>query len=291
MKKRFCLVFILVLCCFVPTTLFAESNDAYNLTITCPTSDMDVSLYHVADDDLKLTDAFFSYSIDLNQSTESGWQGVANVLENHILMDGIKEDALASSKSSGEASFNGLDSGIYLIIAGEIEKDGVYYNPQVSLISLSGDLSVNLKYETSNKPVLTSTNLHVLKVWKNDSKKKRPTSIEVSLLKTDDSGNSVVSDKQVLSSDNQWSYTWDNLSSLYKYSVLETQVPSGYTESLIREENTVVLTNTASHKDKPVVNKNEKELPLTGQLWWPVPVLLLVGLVLFGLGRHLRNEK
>ena len=53
----------------------------------------------------------------------------------------------------------------------------------------------------------------------------------------------------------------------------------------------MVLTNTASHKDKPVVNKNEKELPLTGQLWWPVPVLLLVGLVLFGLGRHLRNEK
>ena len=94
----------------------------------------------------------------------------------------------------------------------------------------------------------------------------------------------------VLNSDNQWSTTWDNLSTLYTYRVMETSVPSGYKESCTREKDTIVLTNTGNFTDK-VKDKKDDELPNSGQLWWPVPVLLFVGLVLFGLGRHLKNEE
>ena len=276
MKKGFYFVCISLLCCLLPTTLFAKS-DFMNLDVSCPVSDMQVSLYRVADENYKLTDVFSNYSVDLKQDV----QGAANALENRILMDGIKADASMYSDFSGKASFSSLESGIYLVVAKEVFQDDVFYMPQVSLISLSGDLSVDLKYETSDKP----NRIHVLKVWKKDNKKSRPKSIEVCLLRSD----GIVVDKQVLNSQNQWSYTWDTLSTSYTYSVMETRVPSGYKESCTREKDTVVLTNTGSVTDR--VEKKDDQLPNTGQLWWPVPVLLFVGLVLFGLGRHLKNEE
>lgn len=277
MKKGIYFIFISLLCCLLPTTLFAKS-DLMNLDVSCLVSDMQVSLYRVADENYKLTGVFSNYSVDLKQDV----QGAANALENRILMDGIEADAYATSDSSGKAGFSGLESGIYLVVGKEVESNGVFYMPQVSLVSLSGDLSVDLKYETSNK----ASRIHVLKVWKKDNKKSRPKSIEVCLLRSD----GIVVDKVKLNSDNQWSYTWDSLSTLYTYSVMETSVPSGYKESCYREKDSVVLTNTGSYTDKKKEKKDD-ELAFTGQLWWPVPVLLFVGLVLFGLGRQLRNEK
>lgn len=277
MKKIVYFVFVLLLCCLLPTTLFAKT-DFMNLTVTCPVSNMQVSLYRVADENYNLVDAFSHYSIDLKQDV----QGAANALENRILMDGIEADASNSSDSSYKASFTGLETGIYLVVGKEVFQDGVFYMPQVSLVSLSGDLSVDLKYETSVKP----SRIHVLKVWKRDSKKSRPKSIEVCLLRSD----GIVVDRVVLNSDNQWSTTWDHLSTLYTYRVMETSVPSGYKESCSREKDTIILTNTGNYTDK-VEDKKDEELPNSGQLWWPVPVLLFVGLVLFGLGRHLKNEE
>lgn len=276
MKRIVCFVFLTLLCCFLPMTLFADS-DFMNLVVSCPVSNMQVSLYRVADENYNLVDAFSHYSIDLKQDV----QGAANALENRILMDGIEADASNSSDSSYKASFTGLESGIYLVVGKEVFQDGVFYMPQVSLVSLSGDLSVDLKYEMSDKP----SRIHVLKVWKKDNKKSRPKSIEVCLLRSD----GIVVDKVVLNSDNQWSYTWDNLSTSYTYSVMETSVPSGYKESCSREKDTIILTNTGNFTDK--VEKKDEVLPNSGQLWWPVPVLLFVGLVLFGLGRHLKNEE
>ena len=277
MKRIVCFVFLTLLCCFLPMTLFADS-DFMNLDVNCPVSDMQVSLYRVADENYKLVDSFSHYSIDLKQDV----QGAANALENRILMDGIEADASVTSDSLSTASFTGLSSGIYLVVGKEVFQDGVFYMPQVSLVSLSGDLNVDLKYETSDKP----SRIHVLKVWKKDNEKSRPKSIEVCLLRSD----GIVVDKVVLNSDNQWSYTWDNLSTSYTYSVMETSVPSGYKESCTREKDTIVLTNTGNFTDK-VKDKKDDELPNSGQLWWPVPVLLFVGLVLFGLGRHFKNEE
>lgn len=276
MKRIICFVFLTLLCCFLPMTLFADS-DFMNLVVNCPVSNMQVSLYRVADENYNLVDSFSRYSIDLKQDV----QGAANALENRILMDGIEADASNSSDSSYKASFTGLETGIYLVVGKEVFQDGVFYMPQVSLVSLSGDLSVDLKYEMSDKP----SRIHVLKVWKKDNKKSRPKSIEVCLLRSD----GIVVDKVILNSDNQWSNTWEHLSTSYTYSVMETTVPSGYKESCTREKDTIVLTNTGNFTDK--VKKKDEVLPNSGQLWWPVPVLLFVGLVLFGLGRHLKNEE
>ena len=91
MKKflRTLLCFIFIAC--LGTTVFADSTSS--LTISCPVEGMSLSLYRVANfdgDAFTLTPVFSHYPVSLDQKDQEGWQGVANVLENHILADGIQ---------------------------------------------------------------------------------------------------------------------------------------------------------------------------------------------------------
>ena len=177
-----------------------------------------------------------------------------------------------------------------------------------------------LKFEKNDKPGKPEepeeeeeTKIHVLKVWKQDQEKERPDSIVVELLQTDVEGNTTVVDRQTLTKENQWSYTWKNLSTLMRWSVSEAEVPKGYTVAVTREGNTVVLTNTAKKPGNPdgevnppskkptdkttnktvkkTTDKTSDKLPQTGQLWWPVLVLLFAGAICLLVGRVLRDRK
>ena len=130
---------------------------------------------------------------------------------------------------------------------------------------------------------------------------------------TDVEGNTTVADRQTLTKENQWSYTWKNLSTLMCWSVSEAEVPNGYTVAVTREGNTVVLTNTAKKPGKSdgevnppskkptdkttnkttdkTSDKTSDKLPQTGQLWWPVLVLLFAGAICLLVGRVLRDRK
>ena len=278
MKRKFCRVIVCFLALFFFSFTTIKADTLGSLIVSCPQESMSVSLYRVADTEYNLVGSFSKYSVSLKEEDLSG---VANVLEDHILKDHIQPDYTSVSQSDKNAVFTGLDSGIYLIVPSTSKE----YTFQCSFVSIIDDSEITsvLKYESKN----TSSYIHVLKVWKQDSKKQRPTSISVDLLQTDAKGNTKVFDTQVLNAQNEWSYTWQDLSTDYSYRVLETKVPNGYKESLAREKNTVVLTNTAD-KTKHDKEKNEEDLPLTGQLWWPVPLLLFAGMSLYGLGKHLR---
>lgn len=205
----------------------------------------------------------------------------------------------------------------------EIQEDGKtqIYEPQTALIALPDDsqgtsegkdpyqVTAVLKFEKNDKPEEPKTKVHVLKVWKQDQEKDRPDSIEVDLLQTDAEGKTKVVDRQTLTKENQWSYTWENLSAQMRWSVSEAEVPKGYTVAVSREGNTVVLTNTAKKPGKPngetnppskkptdkttnkTTDKTSDKLPQTGQLWWPVLVLLFAGAICLLVGRVLRDRK
>lgn len=175
----------------------------------------------------------------------------------------------------------------------------VLYTPQVALIALPDaapgtdpyQVTGVLKYEKKEWQTETKRKLHVLKVWKQDTEKSRPASIEVELLRTDANGNTTVADRQVLKKDNQWSYTWEDLSAQAQWSVTEKEVPAGYTESTGREGNTVILTNTATVAVQGPDAVTAQKLPQTGQLWWPVPLLSVAGAGCLLIGRKLRHSK
>ena len=307
-----------------------ESTQKGSISIVCPVEGMELSLYRVAEYEesgsFTLTEQFQKYPVSLEQKSQEGWQGTADALADYIRRDGITADAVLISGSDRTVCFTDLNWGLYLVLGQttELQEDGKtqIYEPQTALIALPEDsketsegtdpyqVTAVLKFEKNDKPGNPEeTKIHVLKVWKQDQEKERPDSIVVELLQTDVEGNTTVVDRQTLTKENQWSYTWKNLSTLMRWSVSEAEVPNGYTVAVTREGDTVVLTNTAKKSGNPdgevnppskkptdktvnkTTDKTSDKLPQTGQLWWPVLVLLFVGAICLLAGRVLRDRK
>ena len=316
-----------------------ESTQKGSISLVCPVEGMELSLYRVAEYEesgsFTLTERFRKYPVSLEQKNQEGWQGTADALADYIRRDGITADAVLASGSDRTVCFTDLNRGLYLVLGQttELQEDGKtqIYEPQTALIALPEDsketsegidpyqVTAVLKFEKNDKPGKPEkpeepeeeeeTKIHVLKVWKQDQEKERPDSIVVELLQTDVEGNTTVVDRQTLTKENQWSYTWKNLSTLMRWSVSEAEVPNGYTVAVTREGDTVVLTNTAKKSGNPdgevnppskkptdktvnkTTDKTSDKLPQTGQLWWPVLVLLFVGAICLLAGRVLRDRK
>jgi hypothetical protein len=109
-----------------------------------------------------------------------------------------------------------------------------------------------------------------------------------------------------LSEDNNWQYTWKDLSSKYQWEAIEKKKTKGYIVSVSKQDSSVVIKNiywgddfyeettakkpTTTEKKskkqftkKPITETQEK-LPQTGQLWWPLPFLAAGGLLCIGIG-------
>ena len=109
-----------------------------------------------------------------------------------------------------------------------------------------------------------------------------------------------VVDSVVLSESNYWRHTFTGLDSRKVYRVVERDVPAGYTVTISQHGDQYTITNTAQpEKTEPpgaqttgsaaTQTSVSPVIPQTGMLWWPVPVLSTVGVLLFALGWKLRN--
>lgn len=277
------------------TCVYAEETGS--ITVDTPTEEMKVSLYRIGEftdqGTFTLTKTYQSYAVSLDHSSSEKWQATANILAQYIQRDGIDADEEGISSSNQSVTFNDLSCGLYLIVGNEKEVNDSgnvqVYIPQVSLIALpdvstddSYHLKTVMKYE---KDDYTYNSLHVLKVWEHDSDNNRPSSIQVDLLQKDTTGKTIIYDQQFLNADNHWSYTWNDLSSKYTWNVVETTVPRGYTVSSNKEGNTVVLTNTLATPVTVEQQQPSNQIPLTGQLLWPVPVLFIAGIIFLVIGK------
>lgn len=246
------LSFIMLITCSI--RVYASSS---SIVVECPIDDVEISLYKIEDN--------------------SGVAKEADTLLAYIKSEDIKADKVLVSNSN-KTVFSGLEDGVYLVNISSVETDDYVYTFKSTLVELNGeDVELSIKYEKNEK---TLYDLHVIKIWKNDDVNKRPDSINVMLLKDGE-----VYDEVVLSKDNNFRYTWSSLSNEYTWDVMEKDVPSGYTLSVDREDNTVMLTNTGNWVEENVSG----DLPLTGQLRWPIPILVIVGVVCLIIGR--KNEK
>ena len=91
-------------------------------------------------------------------------------------------------------------------------------------------------------------------------------------------------DTVTLNEKNGWTYTWKELDPGYTWSVKE-EVPEGYKVSYSTRDHTITITNTSN-------NYPESDgLIQTGQLKWPVPILVCAGLVLLITGVLLTHRR
>lgn len=235
----------------------------------------ELSIYYVAtvhlNENGKLsyayTDEFEKIGIDLSDPSLPEKLD-AFVSENDIYSFKITTD------ERGTATCNNLELGLYFI-----KQTGVVdgFAPCTSfMVTLPGVNEGDYLYEVNASPkteVVRLTSITIKKEWNTDASSKAADSVTVQLLKNEN-----VVKTAILNSQNNWQVTYDDMPESDAYSIKEIDVPKGFTATY--KQNGYVFT---------VINSST--LIQTGQLIWPIPVLLVVGMVLIAIGIILLKKK
>ena len=218
-------------------------------------SGIQVKLYRIAevsaDFRYTLAQSFAASGLILDGIRTAGeWDVVHSTLEAHILAYNIAPEFTSVTNEDGQVSFESLKTGMYLAIVSQAEQDDLHYRFDSALIALPGlgpdgrwqyQVSANAKGE-----VLPPTDpdeeveLKVLKLWRGDEgRNDRPKSIEVEIFCDGISYKTVI-----LSEENHWAYSWSATDDGSNWTVVERNVPQGYTVTVEERQLSFVLTNT-----------------------------------------------
>ena len=110
------------------------------------------------------------------------------------------------------------------------------------------------------------TAITIKKVWNTDASAKATDHVTVQLLR-----DGVVVQTATLSEQNDWQVTYTDMPQSDAYSIVEENIPKGFTATYAKSGYVFTVTNTAS-------------LAQTGQVIWPIPVLAITGLCLIAVG-------
>lgn len=189
---------------------------------------------------------------------------------------------------NGLLRFEGFKPGVYLICANAKEQNRFIYSMESFSVMLPQE---NSKTNTWEYDVTAQVKLgiaqvqakySVSKIWEDDGHEaERPKSITIHLL-----CDGVVCDTITLPEEGRWKHEWEKLDVNHDWSVQEEAVP-GYEVFITRDATDFYITNTYKGENP----KKPGKLPQTGQLWWPVPVLLCAGLIFLIAGLLCRSKK
>ncbi len=282
-----------------------------SLTLICRSEDVTLTgmqwkIYYAGyrdGNDFVLGGDFADYPVKLDDLSAEAITAAAETLENYAVIDKIASIAEGETDSNGEIQFKNLRTGMYLVSGKELYVDKTIYIPSAILIEVSDgnvDLDAYPKFylDVSGSEFERYT---VKKIWENDENalSDRTASITVEIY-CDETLNETVT----LNGENNWTYEWTAQKG-HSWRVIETNVPDKYTVSYRsnetqfavinshQTETTVTTTSTTITNVTTTTTKSEPKLPQTGQLWWPVPILALGGMIFVGIGCRLlaRNKK
>lgn len=311
-------------------TIADKTPDSNVLTIDCRDnetvlSNMNWSIYKVAEIDqyntYSVNEEFAKYNIGLNNLTTSQTAAAAEALEAYAIVDRITPLATGTTNDDGIVKFENLSYGLYLLCGSDVTINDKFYLPAPSLVVLNNEADGDGSYWNYN--VTTMPKLKVLgasnrvyhfsaivkKVWENDNEATRPKSVKVKLIRDGKEFST-----ETLSDKNNWTYTWEKLSTKYKWTVIEESKFDNY--SVIYSEKDVnidpkdskqhdveylivnhgnLASNSTSKAPAPQIEKPpialSAKLPQTGQLWWPVPAMSAIGVAVFAVGWKYNSHK
>ncbi len=289
MRHKFISIILTIWILFMlPMTVFAQSFDADrqgSISVTLidqneetPISGAELSLYYVATVSLNhknnlsytFTDAFRNCGCTLDDSSLP------------VKLDAFVEDHSVSTEKlvtddHGKAAFTNLPLGLYFVkqtntVAG--------YAPCTSfLVAVPNHNADGYVYDVNASPktdVAKLTDITIKKVWNTDAYAKVPDDVTVQLLK-----DGTLLETAILRAENNWQVTYTDMPESDAYSIVEVDVPKGFTATYSKSGYVFTVTNSAS-------------LAQTGQLMWPIPVLAMAGLCLITVGtivlRKTRNR-
>lgn len=233
----------------------------------------------------ELLPQYQEFSGDINKlETAADW--ILCAQEMLMLTADAFPDAAATSREDGLAVLDDLTPGLYLVSGRPVEILPWAYTFTPFMVSVPTrdfddvwvyDVFSDVKLE--KEPALT--NIDVVKVWDDlGYEDRRPGSIYVYLYCD---GEQI--DAAQLHDGNSWSHTFENLPAAHEYTVQEYDVPEWYKVSYEVINGVLVVRNQFDTSVTPV-----PDIPSTGQLWWPVPILAGGGVLMFIIGWYINRK-
>ena len=306
-KQKIISGFLLILIIFSCTnTVFATSSQLGSIAIEFELENTKFDLYKigkVSDNGLELLDEFKKYNVDIYSENS------ADTLAVYVKRDNVLPYASKITDSNGNTEFEKLEKGVYLITGQDFTLNGFTYEISSSIVSIPYvendkeylNVKAKIKYQkTDDKD--GKTDIKVLKVWENYSENKIYPSVKVQLLKDWE-----VYDTVVLNEENNWKYIWSDMDKNHNWSVAEEKVEDGYLVEIENDNFVYTITNAETtvestppseptipintNSTPQVVTTEPTNLTQTGQLNWPIPVLVIMGAVLIIVGVALMGKK
>lgn len=291
------LVLLLLLCCAVPSLAApALPEGEVDLEVKAayegvPLPNTVVTLHRVGEIletspwiTYGLTGSFASYPVDLQELDNAGWAVAAATLASYASADSLPPDYQGTSDENGVVSFSQLPAGLYLMqMANQTDEAGYSYSAAPVLLTLPGYQENTWQMETQAALKIIrvdppeTTQIEVQKIWEAQGME-LPDSITVELLCQ---GELVATAE--LSEANYWKHTFTQLEVGKEYEVVERNVPDGFTVTISRTDNQVVITNTAQEVP-PEPENPDPEIPQTGIIRWPITLVTVLGIVVFAAG-------
>lgn len=293
---------ICLICMLLPLNILAaQENEVISLTIKYPVEDVHFTFYKVSEfseygifDIVSPFDQYIEEVQDLEKLekdpdtiTTETWVNLANSLRAYVVSEQIPYDFIEKTSNNGSITIDNIEKGLYLIIGEQAESEGRTYTPAPVLMTVPNrdeqgnwDTQVVLDYtgKTSINDIYDEYN--VQKVWDDEGhESKRPDEIVVNLYMDE---NKEPYESVILNDDNNWMYTWTDLPVGHEWTVAEDEIPENYKVSYQPDGNVLYIVN-CFESDTPD-SPSGGRLPQTGQLWWPVPILAILGIALFAFG-------
>lgn len=181
----------------------------------------------------------------------------------------LNENVLSITKTTdnnGVVNFENLDLGLYLVTqSNKVEGYSVIDPFLVMTPKIENDEWIYDIKALPKTDIYQVVDLKITKVW-NTSSNNLPEKVEIELYKGDTLINTVI-----LNKDNNWTYTFKDIEKSDEYHVKEINIPKGYTVSYQNQEFTFTVTNTDT-------------LPQTGQIFYPIIILTVLGITFILLG-------
>ncbi|MBE6783104.1 MAG: Cna B-type domain-containing protein [Ruminococcaceae bacterium] len=192
---------------------------------------------------------------------------------------------------NGVIVFENLEHGLYLLVPSEDAESKCTLSPFIVSIPAYDSENKTWEYNIVASPKISGgsggesgddseTYISVVKKWETSTS--HPKSVTVVLLRDYEEYAKIQLDES-----NGWYHRFDNLPKDYIWSVVEENVPDGYTVSYVTSSNTVTIINKSEDKSETPTEpptEEEDKLVQTGQLNWPVPVCAIAGLLIFSIG-------
>lgn len=264
---------------------------------------------------------FASLNESMNGLVDDEWDLLARKLMSHAGSNGISPMAEGTVRG-GKVVFEDLPVGLYMITYGVYERNNVYFITDPQLVSLPNHSLTDPDAWQTNIAVypkstqIQSAPLRVQKLWVNTTNSdQKPVTVHLLVKGVNDKTSRIV-ETVVLSSSNSWRADfYTKLKPGDSWSVAEATQLSGFYNPQWdwNWDGNYINIYVTNHKKPPYTPPTTPPsgggptptpsptpppnyppvLPQTGLLWWPVPVLAMVGMLLFAMGwaRRRRNEE